>query len=224
MAVLVGWLGPVAPGCGSSSQNARDFSQLPDRLTLATLSGPLCKDNACQCREPHLEPKESAGLAVDPGFKRFEFHIGPAENELWVTVDDMVLYKGRERASDCFYIDLATGKHPVKLRARGENGFAARLTISELGRRGDYDTFEFVCGGPGLCEMQRLKDWQASLAKYTRAAHDPCGSTKIRKIRWISGSAPDLIHPDQLELNLVLDVYEFEPKHPSGHPECRDKF
>ncbi|MEM9489928.1 MAG: hypothetical protein AAGC55_12340 [Myxococcota bacterium] len=206
--------------CSGASGEGRDFSPIPEPITTATLSGPRCQDGACTCRTLDL----SAGLPDEPDRKRFEFIVGPADNELWVMVGDMVLYKSYERAKDCFYIDLPPGKHPVKLRAKGSQGFAARLTVLEMGKLGEYDTLEFICGGPGLCEVQTLKNWQASLATYKRNAHDPCGSTKIRDLRWNSGPAPNRVHPLELELDFVLDVYRFEPKRPSGHPACKDKF
>lgn len=209
----------VAAACGGSTEKTKGFSKIPDKLTLGTLSGPLCKDNACRCAEPGDDP----GLADKEGFKRYEFRIGPADNELWVTVGDMVLYKGIEQATECFYIDLATGKHPVLLRARKQNGFAARLEVSELGPKGRYDTFIFACGSPGTCTIDTLREWRASLAKYKRSIHDPCGSTRIRNVQWQSGEAPDRIHPEEIELGLVLDIYDFDPRHESGHPECRDK-
>jgi hypothetical protein len=210
----------VLAGCAASAKETREFSELPPRTTSATLAGPLCEGQMCRCREPGREP----GVAQRPGTKRYELRLGPVENELWVTVNSMVLYKSRERATECFYIDLPAGKHPVILRARGEYGFAARLSISEIGAKGGYDTFEFGCGGPGMCELDQLKEWETSLSRYQRGAHDPCGSTKIRDIDWQSGKTPDKIHPNELELALVLHVYEFTPERPSGDPACADKY
>lgn len=207
----------VMTSCGGSE---RGFGAVPERLTLGTLSGPLCKGNACRCAEPGDDP----GLAAREGYKRYEVRIGPVDNELWVEVDDMVLYKGIERATECFYIDLANGKHPVILRAARQNGFAARLRISELGKLGAYDSFEFACGSPGPCGLDAMRAWRASLDKYERSVHDPCGSTRIRDVQWKSGETPDLIHPEALEVQLVLEIYDFEPRHPSGHAECRDNF
>jgi hypothetical protein len=219
-ALLAAALIPVLAGCGASAKETKNFSELPPRVTSATLAGPLCEGQQCRCREPGREP----GLAQRPGTKRYELRIGPVENELWVTVNDMVLYKSPERATECFYIDLPTGKHPVSLRARGEYGFAARLSISELGAQGGYETFDFACGGPGMCEQSQLKEWRASLAKYKRGAHDPCGSTKIHDVEWQSGKMPDKLHPSELELELVMQVYEFTPEHPSGDPACADNY
>ena len=209
----------VTTSCGGSG-SGKGFGAIPERITLGTLSGPLCQDNACRCAEPGDDP----GLATRDGYKRFEVRIGPVENELWVQVDEMVLYKGVERATECFYIDLETGKHPVALRAERENGFAARLTISELGKLGAYSSFEFACGSPGPCGFEALREWHASLDRYKRNVHDPCGSTRIRQVQWKSGQTPDRSHPEALQVELVLDIYPFQPEHPSGHAECRDNF
>ena len=158
------------------------------------------------------------------GLKRYQIKLGPVANELWLKVDDMVLYKSSERSTACFYVDLHAGKHPLTLQVQGAPSFAARLSISEIGAAGRYDTFAFACGGPSQCDLAQLKRWQRSLAKYRRKVHDPCGSTKIRDINWQTGLAPDGMHPDALQLDLVLDVYSFVPKHPPGHPACADKY
>jgi hypothetical protein len=219
-AVLIPVLIPVLAGCAASAKETRDFSELPPRITSATLAGPLCEGQQCRCREPGREP----GLAQRPGTKRFELRLGPVENELWVRVNGMVLYKSPERATECFYIDLPTGKHSVSVRAKGEYGFAARLAISEIGAQGRYETFDFACGGPGMCAQSQIKEWRASLARYKRGAHDPCGSTKIREVQWQSGKMPDKIHPSELQLDFALQVYDFTPERPSGHPTCADNY
>jgi hypothetical protein len=136
----------------------------------------------------------------------------------------MVLYKGAERATECFYVDLREGDYPLGLRARGETGLAARVSVSELSKLGGYRTFEFGCGGPGLCTFQQLRSFKASLAKYKRHVHDPCGSTKIKGVAWRTSTMPDRAHPSDLFLELVLDVYHFEPRAPSGDPSCANRF
>jgi len=208
-------------GCGGSRPRAIEpLPEPPAKLTKATLAGPLCGGDSCECTE---SPSE-AGLPESGAEKRYEIRLGPTENELWLTLGSMVLYKGVERATECFYVDLSPGKHLVKLRGRGEAGFAARLSISELSEHGAYQTFEFGCGGPGLCTMQQLKDFKSSLARYKRDIHDPCGSTKIRGLKWQTGTMPDRFHPSDLLLELTLDVYNFAPRQPSGHPSCANRF
>lgn len=220
LALLAAMCIPLLAGCGASTRQTREFGELPPRVTTATLAGPLCEGQQCRCREPGRDP----GVAQQPGTKRYELRLGPVENELWLKVNSMVFYKSRERATECFYIDLPAGKHPVSLRGKGEYGFAARLSISEIGKLGLYDTFEFGCGGPGMCSFDQLEEWKSSLARYKRGAHDPCGSTKIRNIDWHTGKPPDNVHPSELELDLVLHVYEFVPERASGDSSCADKY
>lgn len=217
----IGALTPALSGCGSSSKSTRKFIELPGRATVATLAGPLCEGQACRCRD---ESGRSAGLPERPGWKRYEITIGPVDNELWVLVDGMVLYKGVEKATACYFIDLPTGKHTVTLAAGNDRGLAARLAISELGTRGSYATFQFGCGGPGPCVLDALDEWQASLSRYKRGVHDPCGSTRIRDIFWQTGKALERMYPTQLQLDFVLDVYDFSPKHAAGDPACADRY
>lgn len=204
--------------CGPGTKQ-RHFRALPGRTTVATLAGPLCDGAVCKCREPGDDPG-----SPDPGHKRYEIEVGPIDNELWVLLDEMVLYKTVERSTACFYVDLTPGKHAITVRGKGKNGFAARLRVAELGAKGAYDTFDFQCGGPDHCQLSTLESWHAGLAKYKRNVHDPCGSTKVRDIDWQSGKSPDLIHPTELELYLVLDVYDFVPEHGPGDPACADKY
>src|SRR5690606_24104204 len=98
----------VAGACGGAGPPA--LRPVPAPITRATLVGPLCagEDVKCRCREPG----EDIG-APDPGLKRYEIRLGPTGDELWATLDDMVFYKGKERAEECFYVDLRPGKHPV---------------------------------------------------------------------------------------------------------------
>lgn len=209
-------LGACSVAAGPSSQ----FKPLPDKFTRATLVGPLCDGALCTC----VTPGADAGLPDRPNLKRYQLRLGPAPNELWVMIDGMVLYKSVERATDCFIIDLHAGKHDVVLRASGEQGLAAGLTVNEIGPKGTYNTLDFHCGGPGTCSFDQLQVFKASLAKYRRGVHDPCGSTRIRTLEWLTGKSPDRVHPGELQLQFVLDVYDFPPRHESGHPDCKDRF
>jgi hypothetical protein len=198
---------------------------LPERVTTATLSGPLCEGDKCTCRDLDKPEDGGAGYPDRPGQKRFELHVGPAENELWVKVDDMVLYKSDQKSEDCFYVDLGPGPHKVQLRASRDGGLSASLDVHELGATSKswYDTFHFACGSPGVCSTDELDEWKGELAKYTRSLWDGCGSTKIKQVAWDAGRAPDQQHPKELQLDFVLDVYQFQPDLPHGDPQCRDK-
>lgn len=210
--------------CGGSQtpKTQVEIDPLPDPVTVGTLSGPLCSTQACMCRAEGAAQDGGAGVPEIEGMKRFEFRVGPTENALWVMVDDMVLYKTDEHAQDCFYLDLGTGQHKVTLRASRPGGLSAKLSISEYapGVESWYDTFDFECGVGGACSNDELHDWRDSLEKYKRNLHDACGSTKVKGIGWDSGQAPDQMHPEDLQLELTLDIYKFEPEHPHGAEEC----
>lgn len=210
-----------AGSCAGAKKRPASLEPVPVKLTTATLVGPLCEAEVCQCIDGGANP----GLPDQDGVKRYQFKLGPTDNELWVTVDDMVMYKTNERATECFIVDLrADEKHEVSLRAKSANGFGARLTINEIGAEGPYSTFMFQCGSPGPCTLDQLASFKASLARYKRQLHDPCGSTKVRAPHWLTGEAPDRVHPDELQLDFILHVYKFPLRYPSGHPECRDRY
>jgi hypothetical protein len=222
MALPMALLGVGCGGSGSKSPGAT-MPELPGRYTKATLAGPLCSGNECSCQQDPGSAGKPAGSAV----KRFEFVLGPSDNELWATVDGMVLYKSKERAKECFYVDLsAPGEHPVTVRGTGEAGFGVRLQVRELasGSNDQYETFDFQCGAPGACRADQLADYRASLDKYKRGLHDPCGSTKVKKLSWITGRLPDGRSPANLHVSFTLDTYEFAPKHPPGDDSCRDRY
>lgn len=207
----------LAAAC-SGSQSAPRIPEPPAPETRATLAGPLCESDGCRCKSA---TGDDAGTPAE-GVKRYEVVLGPSENQLWATVDDMVLYKSRERATECFYVDLRPGKHAVTLRAHEEDHFGARLKIAEQGKASLwwYDTFDFYCGAPGLCSLEGLDSWKADAARFEQGKHDPCGSTLIRGVTWQTGTVPDLLHPSELLLELTLDVYEFVPEQPPGHESC----
>lgn len=217
--VLAFTLASLHSACAGPSKSS-DFKPLPERLTRATVVGPLCDGNLCRCIEPGSDP----GLPEREDVKRYQFLLGPTANEMWVEVGDMVLYKGVERATDCFIIDLTTTKHPVVVRASGEHGFAVGLSIREIGKHSMYETFDFQCGGPDPCTFDAVDEFKSSLARYKRGVHDPCGSTRIRGLEWLTGGSTDRVHPGDLQLSLVLDSYDFTPEHPSGDPACKDRY
>ncbi len=190
--------------------------------TRATLVGSLCGDGICRCRISDSQ----AGQPTAADHKRFEFKLGPAANELWVTVNGMTLYKDKESNNQCFYLDLAPGRHNVRLRARDRMGVAAGLAISEMHTNNYwwYKTFQFRCGTPGGCEKTQLARYRDSLNNYQRGIHDPCGSTKIHGLNWESGRLSSGRVLRYLDFRFALDIRGFVPKHPSNHPACRDRF
>jgi hypothetical protein len=202
-------------GC-SGSQTAPRVPEPPAPETTAALVGPLCSGTRCTCRS------EDADIGKAPaGYKRFEVVLGPNQHELWATIGDQVFYKSLERAQECFYVDLPAGEHPVELQAQGEAGFGARLKISEKGEGAWwYDTFEFACGAPGLCDHDGLDSWKRRIAQYKEGKHDPCGSVRVLGIDWQTGRMPDMLHPEDFLLQATLKVYKFAPKHPPGDSSC----
>jgi hypothetical protein len=219
---------PLIAACGGGGKGPTTpvkIDPLPDPVTQAVLAGPLCEGDRCSCRDPAAPADGGAGVPTGEADKRFELHLGPAANAIWVTIDGMVLYKSDERAEDCFYVDLKPGRHRVVLQAARGGGVSAKLAISEYapGVESWYDTFNFNCGSPGTCSYDALDAWKAELAPYTRGLHDPCGSTKIKGIAWDAGRAPDQQHPQDLQLELTLDVYKFAPEYPHDHAACRDR-
>jgi hypothetical protein len=213
------WAIAAALGAASCSGSQR-MERIPDPpapMTHATLSGPLCeRGGACRCRQDGEDAGEPG-----PDHKRFEFRLGPTSSDFWVTVGDMVLYKSKQRAQECFYVDLRPGRHKVALRATGPQGFGAGMTISEFGAEGSwwYDTFEFTCGAPGLCDQETLAAWKRRKEGLGNL-HDRCGSVKVTGITWRTGEMPDMLHPSDLLLELVLEIHDFAPTRPPGDESC----
>jgi hypothetical protein len=146
------------------------------------------------------------GVPAD-GRKRFEIRMESAY-DLWVTLHDMVLYKSAETATACFYVDLAPGKHPLGLRASNKAGVSFSLEVHELGTgtKSWYDTFAFKCGHPGVCSFDELDTKKKEYAAVKRGLHDACGSTKIKKVVWDHGKSPDNQYPNELAVELALDI------------------
>ncbi len=204
---------------GASTVPALQPTPAPE--TRATLAGPLCEFGVCKCRDEAGDPQQT----VDPGVKRYEVRVGPTDNPLWVSIGEMIFYKSAERATGCFYVDLRPGRHPVRLRASREEGYGARLSISELGpdKLGWYPSFEFACGSPGICTNDQLDEFKRRLASIKKNVHAPCGSTKIREVVWQTGRMPDSLPPGELQLDFILDIYKFSPVFAPGSPECAKK-
>ena len=225
--MLARWFGSlvvVLVACGGNPRQVVLLGPPPAPATVGTLAGPLCTGQTCQCRAEG--PGEGGAGVPDDGVKRFELRVGPSEHELWVTLDDTVLYKSRARAEDCFYVDLPAGDHKLGLRASNPGGVSAAVKVREYAAATSswYDTFAFECGTPGVCSYDELDEYKASLVKYKRNIMDPCGSVKVKGVAWDTDVAPDQQHPGNLAVGLTLDVYDFTPKHPHGDPSCANRF
>jgi hypothetical protein len=212
--------------CGASStRKAGGLTAPPAPTTVATLAGPLCDGAACTCRDPDAAGDGGAGTP-DDGVKRFEVRLGPSEHELWLTVDDMVLYKSRARAEECFYVDLPAGDHRFTFRAANPGGVSAAVAISEYAPATSswYASYRFECGAPGVCAYDDLETYRGTLERYVRGIHDPCGSVKVKGLTWDTDLAPDTVHPGNLAVHFTFDVFDFTPKRPHGDPACAEKY
>jgi hypothetical protein len=203
--------------CGSDRHQIK-IGPKPEAVTKGTLVGPLCQGDRCNCRKG----ADDAGLPEAAGVKRFEIQMKSAQ-ELWVTLAQHQLYKDKERAVACFYLDLAPGKHALELRASNPDGVSAELEVHELGTKTKswYETFKFSCGHPGVCSFEALDNAKTELhAQVKGNLYDACGSTKIRGLEWDHGKAPDGAHPSELLVRLALDIYKFEPDKKHGDATC----
>jgi hypothetical protein len=206
-------------GSTVGSDTQKPIESEPEPKTEAVLVGPLCQGAQCRC-------KQGEGDAGTPeaGAKRFEVKLGPSDDPLWATVDGMVLFKSREIADACFYVDLRPGEHPISVRGKGEGGLSVGATFSEMGGGGEgqtwwYNTFDFNCGAPGQCDTDQVKAFKERVTRL-QGKHDPCGSTLVKQVEWETGRMPDRAHPDDLLLRATLKVYKFVPKDPPGTESC----
>jgi hypothetical protein len=188
-------------------------------VTEATLAGHRCDVGHCTCRAQ--DPLETS--PPEQPYKRFEARVGSSSGVGWVTVDSHVLYKSAERAEDCFYLDLAPGRHEVSLVLRegeAQAGVGGELAISEYANEAWYSTLRFLCGGSGPCDREALRSWKDDLAAKRRDLWDPCGSTKVQGVTWDLERAPDALTPGKVLLRFTLNVYDFVPRHPPGSDQC----
>ena len=187
------------------------------------LAGGLCQDNRCKCRDAEDVGDATPGVPDGKERKRYEIRLGPSPYDLWLTINKTtVLYKGPERAQECFYVDLPSGAHPVELRASNPDGVSVALQIQELGTRTGswYDTFAFSCGSPGVCSYDELTAGKARYTGVKRQLFDPCGTTKVKAISWDHGKAPDQLHPSELVVRFTLDIYRFAAWKQHGDDTC----
>ena len=206
----------LVAACGGGGKQI-EIGPTPQPRTTGTLAGPLCQYDQCTCADAQNDPGVPDGEK-----KRFEIKLSSSQ-QLWATLPgDTVLYKNAERAVACFYVDLAPGQHPIRLRASNKDAVSAQLDVREIGTntKSAYKTFSFECGHPGACSFEELDALKASYATIQRGLHDPCGSTRVKGIGWNHGKAPDGSHPSELVVEATLDVYKFQPWKQSGDPTC----
>lgn len=214
----------ISLSCSGSSGPHVSLPEVPSAQTRATLVGPRCAGAGhCECRDltaPSAEEDKPAGK-----YKRFEVRVGPAQNELWVHIDDNILYKSKQRATDCFYVDLLPGRHPVQVHAKETNGVGVGVQLYELSGGGPwwYETFDFDCSSGGVCDVESIRREQNRIKAIPRGIQDPCGSVKIQGFTWRTGTMPDTIHPGEVVVDFVLNIYEFATKTPADSAECKQE-
>jgi hypothetical protein len=211
------WVIAAVAAC-SGTRHQIEIGPPPAKLTRGTLVSPLCKGDACKCRDTNQKGDGGVGTPA-AGRKRFELRLGPSSQELWVTLPDAVLYKSPERAEECYYVDLPPIDVPVELRGSDPAGVSAAWTIRELGTatKSWYDTFAFSCGSPGVCSFEELDQAKArSNGMAKKGVYDPCGSVKVKGLIWDTGRSPDNVHPNELLVKLVLQIYKRAPSREHG--------
>lgn len=203
-----------------SSTAAPVMPPTPPRQTAGVFSGGLCNGDHCTCRPANAAGDGGAGVPEN-GQRRFEVRLASAQ-ELWAKIGATTMYKSPEQVEACWYVDLPAGDTPVELRASNAAGISAELAIHELGTKTKswYDTFHFNCGHPGACSYDELEAFKNEYRAHQHQVADLCGSVKIKGLVWNAQHAPDAVHPGDLLLDLVLDVYKREPSLPHGDPGC----
>jgi hypothetical protein len=198
---------------------------------LGGVSGPDGSAPAGEERDEDLPGGDAEAAApASVEHKRLELRLR-SHHDLWLRVGELTFYKDRERPEACFYIDLpspGTGEKPrrydVELRGSNPDGVGAGLSISELGvaARSWYHTFRFACGAPGACSFEELDELKVAARRAVAegALFDPCGSLKVRDVRWDTRVAPDHEFPGDLTLQLNLDVTNAVPDRRRGDPNC----
>jgi hypothetical protein len=216
-------------GCAGSSGTAKPS---PTEARPIVTAGNRCSGGVCTCRAVD-DYGRSLGPAFDegapaPGTKRFELRTGRGEDALTVTVERLGAFEKSLRSVEpsCAYVDLPPGKHRVTVHARAANEEAGQqpgLFIREYSAQKNswYDTFQFRCGsGSELCSLGHMEQFLAEAQKVPRGVWDPCGSVRVEGIRWDGGRGPGS-KLSELTLELVLEVYKFEPRFPHGAPTCK---
>jgi len=200
------------------------------KRTSAALVGARCAPTGCTCRDLDKVADQKESVPPADGKKRYEVRVGPTTQPTWVRIAGVgTLYHGSNVGGElCFYVDLpAEGKVAVSYRGQAETkgeGVHARVALREYSAKGPwwYDSFEFVCGGDRPCSAAGLRDWRENASGLSGNLKDPCGSTKIRDIRFDVDRAGDEVNAGQVDLHFTLDIYPFAPRFAPGAEECKN--
>lgn len=224
--LLIAWLALlVLEGCPTGSTETTGV-RFPPRTSLTPSSG-RCQGQSCQCR-PLDGGEGQTEENIPAGHKRFELRLPRSTSAIWVSLPKGVFYKAPEEVQPaCFYVDLPPGEHPLTLRSERrdpEVGLQTGLTIFEYGPRvgGWYRSLDFTCGGLQKCTKPGMESWVRFQRGLPRGVLDACGSTMIRGVTF-SGTREERQLPEyvDLDLSLVIKVYEFETHSAPGAASCR---
>jgi hypothetical protein len=204
----------------------------PSTTGALALAGARCAGGACTCRAVDdygnlIDPKDTEEGPIADGQKRFELRTGRGFDPLRIEVAGRGGLDKRTDVVDatCGYIDLPPGQHAVRVHMRAQNpeaGQVPALFVSEFSPRFKswYTTFQFRCGGSGPCEKGHMDDWMKEMRTVERGLFDPCGSVRIKGLRFNAERAVGT-KLAELTLEFVLDVYKFPPRFPHGAPRCK---
>jgi hypothetical protein len=163
------------------------------------------------------------------GKKRFAVHLSRTSGaNVWAELEGVgtMSFAGLgDQLDACFLVELPAGKYHFTVRGQGRTGEGVGLgaRVTELAFAPDgalwwYGTFQLDCGAPGACDKAGLAEWKRVTQALPRKLGDPCGSTKVRDSQWAVGRSADEAHPDDLGVQVVLDVYPFVPQ--AGPGQC----
>ena len=222
-------------GCAGSQKGAGSSGPPPNTSGMSgplQVVGPRCAGGVCACRRVDdygkpLEPERDEETSAT-GMKRYEIRTGRGLDPISISVAGRgTLEKnivGPEPS--CGYIDLPPGKHVIRVRAKPTNpeaGMQPAFWVSEHSatQKSWYDTFHFRCSENGPCTEGHMEAWLSSMRKNPRGIFDPCGSTRVEGAKWGGqkhGMLPQLV---ELEMEITLNVYKFEPRFKAGAVRCK---
>jgi hypothetical protein len=211
----------LLPACATAPGARPGLNEKQAMLT----AGSRCSGGSCRCRGEEAEGGDAEESGIAAGQKRFELRTGRGVDPLSITVEGRgTLVKGLEEAkAQCAYFDLPPGRHRVRLSAKAANpdaGMQPAFTIAEygVGTHAWYGTFDFHCGESEACTKDEVRSWSEEGGN--RRLADACGSVRVENVHWESERSPGTRLED-LQLELVLHVYRFDPHFSPGSAECK---
>ena len=186
-------------GSPATADGPRSSPTPPSRRPRRCWSGRCARASACQL------PRAATTTPASPeaGLQALRGPARPGRRPLWVTVDGMVLYKSRERAEDCFYVDLAPGEHQVDAARRGDGRPVGARWRSPSRRRRGRDLVvrhlrlrvRHARACATLDELDELEG--ASRQAQARQARPVRLDQGARASRWDTGRMPDQRPPER---------------------------